>query len=184
RAREGGVAPGRERRRWQVFHGKEIRRIGGHPEFQFVALASPPDGSRLAWATYRVERIDRNLVGYHGAVAVWDADSGKERCRLQGPELRPKPIAFSPDGKTLALGPAAGPVSLWDATTGKLLRQFDEVALSATDLVFSPDGKVLAVVNIGSATLLDAAAGKLLHRVGPGPDNGPAPFGTGVSFSA
>jgi RNA polymerase sigma factor (sigma-70 family) len=182
-ARLWELASGKQRHRWQVFQGKEMRHFGGHPEHQFVALASSPDGGTLAWGLWKVEPI-KGLLHYHGEVALWDAATGKERCRLQGAEVRPKPLAFSADGKTLACLLDAGKVGLWDAATGKLLRKVEEGPPGAEHLVFSPAGRLLAVCGGGLVSLLDATTGKQLHRLGLGLDHLPDPFGAGVAFSA
>jgi WD40 repeat protein len=177
-------ATGKERRQWQVFQGKEIPKIGGHDEYQFAAFASSPDAKTLAWGTWHVKPIAGGNLQYHGQVAVWDAATGKERCRLHGVEIRPRLLAFSPDGKALALLLDTGQLSLWEAATGKLRRQLDDTPTDAEELVFSPDGSILAAAGGGFATLWDTTSGKKLRRLGPGPDNRPDPFGTGVSFSA
>lgn len=58
-------------------------------------------------------------------------------------------LAFSPDGKTLAIGSGepsrSGDITLWDTATGSLKARWDEVHLdSVLTLAFSPDGHHLA----------------------------------------
>jgi len=53
-------------------------------------------------------------------------------------------VAFSPDGKLLALGDTNGEIHLWQMPEARLLRtskEYDSIVLSAA---FSPDGKTLA----------------------------------------
>ena len=53
-------------------------------------------------------------------------------------------MAFSPDGKWLAVG-TFGQVVLYDAATWEAKEQFTEIADEARSLAFSPDGKTLAI---------------------------------------
>jgi hypothetical protein len=100
------------------------------------SLAFAPDGARLATA------------GYDGMVRVWHAGTGKplwqQDCGgLLDLELQAPLVAFSPDGKTLAVS-AYHSIRLWDAATGKELRSFrlPFMQLGGT-LGFSADGQML-----------------------------------------
>jgi WD40 repeat protein len=74
-------------------------------------------------------------------------------------------IAFSPDGKLLAVGTGdpkeAGTVSLWDVAARKRLWSHPEEA-GVPAVAFSPDGKTLAIAGYGKvARLLDVDTGKV-----------------------
>jgi WD40 repeat protein len=67
-------------------------------------------------------------------------------------------IAFSPDGKTLAVGNGDETVGLWDVTTHRTIAVLRGHIGLAT-VAFSPDGKLLAVGNDdGTIKLWDVAA--------------------------
>jgi WD40 repeat protein len=56
-------------------------------------------------------------------------------------------VAFSPDGKTLAMASHSGAASnvyLWDVVSGKLLDTLKGHSGSVEAVVFSPDGRTLA----------------------------------------
>src|SRR5262245_13129220 len=54
------------------------------------------------------------------------------------------PLAFSPDGGTLATGHQTS-IRLWDVRTGELTRTIDTTGIP-NGLAFSPDGKTIAAV--------------------------------------
>jgi Mg-chelatase subunit ChlD len=75
-------------------------------------------------------------------------------------------LAFSPDGKTLALGGDSGSrstpsdtVELWDVTTGKRRQLLREHPGNVSSLAFSADGNTLAVGSYKQVFLWDPAGG-------------------------
>jgi RNA polymerase sigma factor (sigma-70 family) len=133
---------------WEVATGKELHRLDTYPH-QPSHVALSPDGRVVA-----------------SEMAIWDTATGKELGRFPGQKQDAyEALAFSPDGKTLAMGnpdPVAGRgrmIRLWDVTTTTELRHFGEQPVLA--LSYSPDGKVLAAGNKdGTIGLWDPATGK------------------------
>jgi len=79
-------------------------------------------------------------------------------------------LAFSPDGKLLAMG-SYGRVTVWDLAAAKPAKLLTNVLGSVNDLKFSPDGKTLAVAGgqpsaRGDLRLFDTADWKLLGTLG------------------
>jgi WD40 repeat protein/serine/threonine protein kinase len=113
-------------RLWDPATGVERSRF----EVPFIgAIALSPDGATLAVAG--------------GNVGLWDVATGRLRTSIP---LDLHPLAFSPDGKSLAGGARDRTVRVIDVATGRELAQ--EVHLDlVTGAAFSPDGKMLATAS-------------------------------------
>jgi WD40 repeat protein len=126
-----------------------LRGVQGTDYRPKVALS--PDGQRFAV-------LDGNGLG------VWNATTGEEIAHLRagGPEyayLLTQPIAFSPDGRTLASAECSDlalcvdvRIWLWDLTTQKVRVQLPLDFQGNNDLffAFSPDSTSLAAINCNS----------------------------------
>jgi WD40 repeat protein len=133
-------------RLWDVSAGKLAAAAGaapfkGHTDW-LLCLAFSPDGKSLASG------------GYDGTVRVWDVASGKA---LAVPARAPAPanapaadlpavtaLAFSPDGKALAVGCGNAQVLLFNPADGKFVRALSGHTSAVTGLAFHPSGAVLA----------------------------------------
>jgi WD40 repeat protein len=126
---------------WQTATGKPAARLAGHTDW-VLCLAFSPDGTQLASA------------GYDGMVRLWEVPSGKMIKELRAaPPPPPKTdgeplivwsLAFSPDGKQLAVGTADGPIHLLGLGEGKVIRSLPGHTSAITGLTFHPGGGVLA----------------------------------------
>lgn len=130
-----------------------------------VLVAYSPDGTLLAVAAnepYAENRVDA------GDVILWDTSNWKQRKTLRQDPWCVAAIAFSPDGKWLAISgvkiPASGYVVVYDLATLKeaysLKYRPDERPLKIFhQLGFTPDGKTLLILTeYEDARLLDVPA--------------------------
>jgi WD40 repeat protein len=131
----------------------EIRAGEGRPTEGFGSVFGPSfstDGTMIATARFE------------GGADVWDVATGASITPVDGlpGDAGDTTVAFSPDGRMLAVGGAHPIVRLVDVRTGKLLHQLDLAGTGAFSLEFSPDGRTLAVSGWESgASLWDVATG-------------------------
>lgn len=130
-------------RLWSLREGKEVGAIE-------VKMMSVPQFS---------PRGDLIAAGFDGDLRVWDVRSLVEVYRFKEPISTFK---FSPDGRCLAMAPAAGGIKLWDFSANKL-RSFDATRETSHRLDFSPDGKMLTahIARFGTILLMRMGTGQL-----------------------
>jgi len=127
---------------WEVATRRLIRRLSGHTGY-CIALDFSRDGTLLASGSR------------DGTAIVWSTDSWKAMKTLENPEPDSvfgrsglkgmvEAVAFSPDGKVLALASREGTVQLWDVADGKLLDMLKGHSSGVESVAFSPDGRTLA----------------------------------------
>jgi WD40 repeat protein len=117
-------------------------------------VAISPDGTLIAGR-------------FENKAMLWNAANGEQVAALVGTDpsndgtvMR---VAFSPDGKTLAVGHQMGLVRLWDVATKKPVAELTSpgnkggLEFTITSLGYAPDGKLLAVGSQKSLTLWNAA---------------------------
>jgi WD40 repeat protein len=120
---------------WDPASGTPRRVFQAHAK-GVVSLAFSSDGARLA------------TVGLADTVKIWDLVSGEEVLTLDvatsGREPFGNAVAFSPDGRLLAVPRADTRVALFDAHTGRLIRNLAGHTADVNVAAFSPDGRRLA----------------------------------------
>jgi RNA polymerase sigma factor (sigma-70 family) len=140
---------------WDVAAKKQLRRIAfpSPGATQTGALCFSPGGALLA------------SCSGGGTASLLDVAGGKTLRTLGAPRGETTSLAFSPDGRTLAVGTLAV-VQLWDVAGGKLVREAEiHKDRFVYALTFSPDGKVLAAGSWDRITLVDPATAKEVGRL-------------------
>lgn len=144
-----------------------------HPPRSASSVCFSPDGRTVAVGHY----YSSYPHGVPGEVRMWDVQTGERTHVLQGHTAGVMAIAFSPDGKLLASGDAAGYVKVWDATTGAHVKDVgDRDSPEIKALAFAPGTGILAY------------GGGWYSRVGlwdsHSPAEGPRQMQAGVPFGA
>ena len=100
-------------------------------------------------------------------IVLLDAKTGKEAKRIEGPadDSLLGPVAFSPDGKRLAIGMWNTAVRLWDLDAGKEITRV-EGSGGARNVRFTKDGRTLGWLKNDEIYLADATNGKALRHFG------------------
>jgi WD40 repeat protein len=141
----------------RVADDKELVQLPGE-DIAAGCIVFSPDGALLAVA------YGGQLPQQTTALKVYDWRRGARR--IQSSMLvYAHALAFSPDGRRLALGQEDGSVALLDVATGKELCRWN-AGLKPFHLAFHPDGGRLAIASheAREAQVRDLADGKLLHR--------------------
>jgi hypothetical protein len=162
-----------------------------------VALAPEAD-----WALYAFSPDALTLATVaEGGVKLRDVPTGRERRILSGPTSRTRALAYSPDGKLVAMGSEWSrrpgefwpqEVHLWRAETGQLVSRLtvdSEGFQGFHTLEFSPDSRFLVgygglaaptIWDVSSSPPVDLErllARRILSHVSPGPQPAFSPDG-------
>ena len=186
---------------WNVRTGQLVRTLAGHSDVVY-GVAYSPDGTRLATASWdqtvkiwntsdgrelltlqghheRVWRVAYSPNGQQLAslgnreLIIWDAQSGAEvRTFPSTGRLNLYGLAYSPDGRHIAVTMQTRGAIILDAATGKEEVVFGHHASDAKNVAFSPDGKLVAsgagdlVRNdLGEVRVWEAATGREVQNL-------------------
>ncbi len=139
--------------------GRQLGLLKGHRD-RVSRIVFAPDGCSLATA------------GSDRTVKLWSLSTPRQTARatLKGDLTPIWSAAYSPDGKTLAVGDGPidtpGTVTLWDVATRKIKRTLDGHERGVATVAFSPDGRLLASGGWdGTIRIWDARTGEPRHVI-------------------
>lgn len=110
-----------------------------------------------------------------GKVHVWSAKTGEKIRTLTIPGSVALPVAFSPDGGTLATLEEHYVLRLWNTKSWSEVRRFQDanVLYNVVSMAFHPDGQILACAGRnGSVSLLETDVMTLKEKLQIGPAGG------------
>jgi WD40 repeat protein/tRNA A-37 threonylcarbamoyl transferase component Bud32 len=143
---------------WDATDGRPIRPIPlvRHPTHEFgVLVFRPPDGRQLA------------VTAFDGTVGIWDVATGQPAGTFAGSTGINTNIAFSPDGRHLAVGGGTNRIgTVWDVTDRRTIWVLPGPADTLPVLAYSPDGRLLAAAGVDQAVRIwDAATGRAIRTL-------------------
>jgi WD40 repeat protein len=151
---------------WNTHTGQLLYHLPG--DTIAAAAAFSKDGSQLAILHYpAIPTVVTSTTTFGNVVLdLYHAQSGKLERTIQAGQLTPQvpgeasyaplSVAFSPDGRLLAIGGVDSSVGVYSAQTGGLIDSLPAGPASgdyANSLAFSPDGTYLAVGSTAFATV-------------------------------
>ncbi|MFO0881389.1 MAG: M56 family metallopeptidase [Gemmataceae bacterium] len=126
---------------------KLVARLDGYKE-RVWTVAFSPDGNRLATASGSYGNADQP-----GEVRIWDVPGRKPLFDIPDVEASAMAVAWSRDGKWLAVGTRDGRARLHDAATGKLRHDLKGHTETVRFACFSPDSRYLATAGMNDRTI-------------------------------
>jgi WD40 repeat protein len=156
-------------RLWDAASGNELRVLRGHARRIYCIAFSPNGKTLVSGGLDRTSRFWNVSTGELLRKTDWQPASARRDDWTAGDEVFC--LAYSPDGKTVAIGVTVNiweagraRVHLCDAASGKTLRRFPVLDSIVHALAFSPDGAVLAGA-AGDLFLWDVASGREVRRL-------------------
>lgn len=94
---------------------------------------------------------------------IWDIETGKQICKLEGPDVDLYKLSYSPDGKKI-IAIESSNVKIWESETGKLINSFSDHSGFISNAEFSSDGKnILTSASDGKFILRDSQTARVLY---------------------
>ena len=163
---------------WDAATGAARGRIGDGKPADDVALS--PTGPLVAfvrdgWAPRETPLGGFAASGEPASAEIWDVARRSRIATLRvngGVPDRDEglgyTLAFSPDGRMLAIGGDDPLVHLSDVPTGTLIRELEQNMGGVLGLEFSPNGRILAISGKPHASLWDVASATQVGRLSGG----------------
>jgi RNA polymerase sigma factor (sigma-70 family) len=153
---------------WDLAARKEVRAFkAGDPGDWKLAVS--PDG-RFAATGMASERYGFYAGGSTlvTKVTVWDLATGIARLTFAGPEAGTNSMAYSPDGRALAVGSEDRAVRVYELATGRMRSEFRGHVGPVSAVAFPPDGRRLITGGADTTVLVwDLAARPAGNRPNP-----------------
>jgi WD40 repeat protein len=143
-----------EIRLWDIETGARIRDLNRPEEIGFGDIALSPDGRRMA------------IVNF-GGLRLLDPATGESQWTVDLPGWWGRPVAFSSDGRLVAL-PEQNTVAICEVATGRRLHHDETTPVGRVGAVgWSPSGdRIVTGHTDGFVRVWDAATGKLIwHKL-------------------
>jgi WD40 repeat protein len=142
---------------WDIASNQVLGTIGAVQQGEGISLS--PDGEMVLFS---------GRLG--NVIKLYDLASGKELRKLDWQSYSVAGLAYSPDGRMVAVGLQSGEIKLLDAANGRELSNLTGHLYGVPRLAFSPDGAALASGSFDlSDKLWEVASGKELQSM-PGAD--------------
>jgi WD40 repeat protein len=163
---------------WNVADGKHLGTFQVAQNSACYAAVSP-DGKRLAtWGKHVVRMIGESEDATK-IVQQWDIATGSElrQLKIDRANVQINAVAYSADGKTIAVASGMSTFHLFDAASGDELRRFAGRRGITAVLQFSPDGKLLVAGSVDGAVQAWHTADGARLALQPGPHSRILSFG-------
>jgi WD40 repeat protein len=126
------------------------------------AIALSPDGSQLAVASVSIAQGG-------GVVSLWSTRTWRQTSTVALITQRTiTAVAFSPDGKNLAIGTQDGSASLWSVRTHDQLVSYLGPTSPVVAITFIPDRQRIAIASLDGTTKVWRASGSELSSIDTG----------------
>jgi len=148
---------------WNLDSGQQTGTIDIESDREVLTVSFIGDGEQIASCS-----SSKNASPKVSTCTFWDGETGSQIGQPLGIPTDDAPLAFSPDGRIIALVEDIGwgvtreyLIIMWDASIGELIGEpLEGHTSSISNVVFSPDGKLLASSGInGEIILWDVATG-------------------------
>ncbi|KAF4335586.1 WD repeat-containing protein [Fusarium beomiforme] len=142
----------------------DIKTQRGYSKTSGSRAVFSPNGSKLATVRDWTVQLTGGVDFHHSStVFLRDYVSGKTACELK--EAKGEPIAWSRDGRVIAVGEARDRIGVWDVKNGvrvgKVLSHIDAV----THAAFLPDQSLVTISRDGTLRITNTKTCKTIRRL-------------------